>query len=220
MEGTPKVLSHPNHFPLKHLPMIPTTLAVADLPTAELGVLRGALLELICQVAYKEGDFTLSSGKKSDYYINGKQVTLHAQGGLMVARLLLSMLPTGTVGIGGLTLGADPMVSAVSIAGAYENQPVTPLIIRKEAKGHGTRAYIEGPELPQGSAVVILEDVVTTGASAMKAVERLRNAGYVVNDILALVDRQQGGQALYEKEGLAFRPIFTIAEIKAYSRTR
>lgn len=220
MEGTPKVLSHPNHFPLKHLPMIPITLAVADLPTAELGVLRGALLELICQVAYKEGDFTLSSGKKSDYYINGKQVTLHAQGGLMVARLLLSMLPTGTVGIGGLTLGADPMVSAVSIAGAYENQPVTPLIIRKEAKGHGTRAYIEGPELPQGSAVVILEDVVTTGASAMKAVERLRNAGYVVNDILALVDRQQGGQALYEKEGLAFRPIFTIAEIKAYSRTR
>jgi len=200
--------------------MIPTTLAVADLPTAELGALRGALLELICQVAYKEGDFTLSSGKKSDYYINGKQVTLHAQGGLMVARLLLSMLPTGTVGIGGLTLGADPMVSAISIAGAYENQPVTPLIIRKEAKGHGTRAYIEGPELPQGSTVVILEDVVTTGASAMKAVERLRNAGYVVNDILALVDRQQGGQALYEKEGLAFRPIFTIAEIKAYSRTR
>ena len=130
------------------------------------------------------------------------------------------MLPAGTVGVGGLTLGADPMVSAVSVAGAYENKPVTPLIIRKEAKGHGTRAYIEGPTLPVGSPVVILEDVVTTGASAMKAVERLRNAGYVVNDILALVDRQQGGEALYAKEELTFRPIFTIPEIKEHYSQR
>ncbi|MGD1867138.1 MAG: orotate phosphoribosyltransferase [Phormidesmis sp.] len=187
-----------------------------DIPSADLKTLRQALLELICDVAYKEGNFTLSSGKKSDYYINGKQVTLHAQGGLIVARILLSMLPTGTVAVGGLTLGADPMVSAVSIAGAYENKPVTPLIIRKEAKGHGTCAYIEGPTLPEGSPVVILEDVVTTGASALKAVERLRDAGYVVNDILALVDRQQGGEELYIKEGLNFRSIFTIPELKEY----
>lgn len=192
----------------------------ADLPTAELSAVRLALLDLICEVAYKEGDFTLSSGQKSTYYINGKQVTLHAQGALMVARLLLAMLPPGTVAVGGLTLGADPMVSAVSIVGAYEHQPVTPLIIRKEAKGHGTRAYIEGPDLPAGSLVTILEDVVTTGASAMQAVERLRAAGYVVNDILALVDRQQGGQALYAAEGLNFQPIFTIDELQAYGRDR
>ena len=191
----------------------------ADLPTTDLATLRQALLALICQAAYKEGDFTLSSGKKSDYYINGKQATLHHQGGLMVARLLLDMLPTGTVAVGGLTLGADPMGSAVSSAGAYENKPVSPLIIRKEAKGHGTRAYIEGPELPQGSKVTILEDVVTTGASALKAVERLREAGYVVEDILALVDRQQGGEELYAKEGLNFLPIFKIDEVKAYARS-
>ena len=191
-------------------------LSLTDLPTADMSTLRQALLNLICQVAYKEGDFTLSSGKKSDYYINGKQVTLHAQGGLMVARLLLNRLPAGTVGVGGLTLGADPMVSAISIAGAYENRPVTPLIIRKEAKGHGTRAYIEGPELPAGSAIVIVEDVVTTGASALQAVERLRQAGYQVNDVLALVDRQQGGQALYQSEGLSFQPIFTIAELQTH----
>ncbi|MEL6778401.1 MAG: orotate phosphoribosyltransferase [Cyanobacteria bacterium J06597_16] len=191
-----------------------------ELPTADLGTIRAALLDLICQVAYKEGDFTLSSGKKSTYYINGKQVTLHAQGALMVARLLLDMLPAGTVGVGGLTLGADPMVSAVGIVGAYENKPVTPLIIRKEAKGHGTRAYIEGPELPAGSSVTILEDVVTTGASAMKAVERLTEAGYEVNDILALVDRQQGGQELYEKEGLTFKPIFTIEELQTHWRSQ
>lgn len=202
------------------MPNAPADLPIAELPTADLATLRQALLDLICEVAYKAGDFTLSSGQKSDYYINGKQVTLHAHGGLMVARLLLDMLPAGTIGVGGLTLGADPMVSAVSIAGAYANRPVTPLIIRKEAKGHGTRAYIEGPELPEGSLVTILEDVVTTGASALKAVERLREAGYVVKDILALVDRQQGGEALYRKEGLNFRPIFSIDEIKQYSQSR
>lgn len=195
-------------------------LSTTELPTADISTLRSALLNLVCTAAYKEGDFTLSSGKKSEYYINGKQVTLHAQGGLMVARLLLDMLPVGTIGVGGLTLGADPMVSAVSIAGAYENKPVTPLIIRKEAKGHGTRAYIEGPTLPEGSPIVILEDVVTTGASALKAVERLRDAGYVVNDILALVDRLQGGRELYDQEGLNFRAIFTIDEIKTHFRSQ
>ncbi|EDX87596.1 orotate phosphoribosyltransferase [Synechococcus sp. PCC 7335] len=193
---------------------------LTELPTVDLTTLRQMLLELICQVAYKEGDFTLSSGQKSDYYINGKQVTLHAQGGLMVARVLLDMLPKSTVGVGGLTLGADPMVSAVSVAGAYEGRSITPLIIRKKAKGHGTQAYIEGPTLPEGSAVVILEDVVTTGASAMQAVERLRAAGYVVGEILSLVDRQQGGRTLYEAAGLSFRPIFTIEQIKAYWRSR
>ncbi|MEO0769486.1 MAG: orotate phosphoribosyltransferase [Cyanobacteria bacterium J06649_4] len=201
------------------MPNSPAAISIAELPTAELSTLRQSLLALICQVAYKEGDFTLSSGKKSDYYINGKEVTLHAQGGLMVARLLLDMLPADSVAVGGLTLGADPMVSAVSIAGAYAQQPVTPLIIRKEAKGHGTQAYIEGPSLPAGSVVTILEDVVTTGASALKAVERLRAVGYVVNDILALVDRQQGGEALYKENGLNFQPIFTLEEIKAYARS-
>ncbi len=197
------------------MPISPT-----DLPTADLSSVRSALLDLMCEVAYKEGDFTLSSGKKSTYYINGKQVTLHPQGALMVSRLLLDMLPKGTVGVGGLTLGADPMVSALSIVGAYENKPVTPLIIRKEAKGHGTRAYIEGPELPAGSSVVILEDVVTTGASALKAVERLKDAGYEVNNILALVDRNQGGQELYEREGLNFHPIFTIDDLQAHWKTK
>ncbi len=195
-------------------------ISLVDLPTADLASIRLALLDLLCEVAYKEGDFTLSSGQKSTYYINGKQVTLHAQGALMVARLLLDKLPAGTVGVGGLTLGADPMVSAVSIVGAYENKPVTPLIIRKEAKGHGTRAYIEGPTLPEGSLVTILEDVVTTGASAMQAVQRLRDAGYQVNDILALVDRQQGGQELYKKEGLNFQPIFTIEELQAHYQSQ
>jgi orotate phosphoribosyltransferase len=194
-------------------------LNAATLASAPVSELRAALLELICTVAYQEGEFTLSSGQKSAYYINGKQVTLHPQGGLMVGRILLDLLPTETVGVGGLTLGADPLVTAVSIVGAYQGRWMTPLIVRKEAKGHGTQAYIEGPGLPVGSPVVVLEDVVTTGQSALKAISRLRAAGYAVNQVLALVDRQQGGAELYAREGLGFQAVYTIAELQAHWRT-
>ena len=180
----------------------------------DLATLRQALLDLFCQVAYKEGDFVLSSGQRSTYYINGKQVTLHPQGGLAIGRLLLSMLPDATQAVAGLTLGADPMVTATSVVAAYEGRSIAPLIVRKEAKGHGTQAYIEGLTLPPNSAVVVLEDVVTTGQSALKAVERLRQAGYVVNDIIALVDRLQGGAELYEQQGLAFQSIFSIPDLQ------
>jgi orotate phosphoribosyltransferase len=180
----------------------------------DLSFLRQELLDLFCQLAYQTGNFVLSSGKHSSYYINGKQVTLHAQGALAIGQLLLSRLPVGTQAVAGLTLGADPIVSAVSVVSAYENQPLPALIIRKEPKGHGTRAYIEGPTLAAGSKVVVLEDVVTTGQSALKAVERLRQADYTVNQIIALVDRQQGGAELYQQEGLKFEAIFSIPEIQ------
>ncbi|MBP5974683.1 orotate phosphoribosyltransferase [Brasilonema sp. CT11] len=172
------------------------------------------LLDLLCQLAYKEGDFVLSSGQRSSYYINGKQVTLHPQGALAIGRILLSMLQLETQAVAGLTLGADPIVSAVSVVSAYENRPIPALIIRKEAKGHGTRAYIEGPSLPEGAKVVVLEDVVTTGQSAMKAVDRLREAGYTVNKVISLVDRQQGGAELYQQAGLQFNAVYTIKEIQ------
>ncbi len=187
--------------------------------TADLSALRTYLLELFVKLAYKEGDFTLSSGQKSSYYINGKQVTLRADGALAIGRLLLSMLPPNTEGVAGLTLGADPIVSAVSVVSAYENCPIPALIIRKEAKGHGTQAYIEGPTLSPGATVVVLEDVVTTGKSAMLAVERLRAVGYTVNTIVALVDREQGGAAFYESQGLTFQALFSITEIqKSYQK--
>lgn len=133
----------------------------------------------------------------------------------MVGRLLLDKLPTDVQAVAGLTLGADPIVTAVSVVGAFCDRPVTPLIVRKEAKGHGTQAYIEGPSLSAGASVVVLEDVVTTGQSAWKAVERLRAAGYTVDTVLALVDRQQGGQEFYASKGLKFEALFAIADIKA-----
>ncbi|WP_204139694.1 orotate phosphoribosyltransferase [Halomicronema sp. CCY15110] len=188
--------------------------SVLGLTTLPLAAVRDRLLDLFCEVAYKEGDFTLSSGQKSTYYINGKQVTLHPAGGMMMGRLLLDLIPREVAAVAGLTLGADPMVSGVSIVGAYSDRPITPLIVRKEAKGHGTQAYIEGPTLPAGASVIVLEDVVTTGQSAWKAVERLRGAGYTVDTILALVDRQQGGREFYESKGLKFEALFAIADIK------
>lgn len=182
--------------------------------TSDLTALRQQLLDLFCKLAYQSGDFVLSSGQRSSYYINGKQVTLHPQGALAIGRILLSMLPTDTQAVAGLTLGADPIVSAVSVVSAYENRPIPALIIRKEAKGHGTKAYIEGPNLPEGAKVVVLEDVVTTGQSAMKAVERLRGAGYSVDQVISLVDREQGGAEFYQSVGLKFEAVFSIQEIQ------
>lgn len=190
------------------------TESLSTIPTMDLAALRQQLLDLLCQVAYQEGDFVLSSGQKASYYINGKQVTLHPWGGLAVGRVLLPFVPPETQAVAGLTLGADPIVTAVSIAGALANRPLTALIVRKETKGHGTRAYIEGPSLPEGSAVTVLEDVVTTGQSAMKAVDRLREAGYQVNGVVALVDRQQGGAEFYQQAGLPFQAVFTIPDLQ------
>ena len=186
--------------------------------TADLTTLRQLLLDLFCQLAYQEGDFVLSSGQRSAYYINGKQVTLHPQGALAIGRILLSQLSTDTQAVAGLTLGADPIVTAVSVVSAYENRPIPGLIVRKEAKGHGTMAYIEGPSLAPGSSVVVLEDVVTTGQSALKAVERLQQAGYSVKQVIALVDRQQGGAELYKSSGLKFQSVFSISQIQERSR--
>ena len=189
-------------------PNFPAVLA-ADLITV-----KQQLLDLICTDAYKEGDFVLSSGQQSTYYINGKLVTLHPQGGQMVGRVMLDYLDSSVVGVGGLTLGADPILTAVSVVAAYEERAITPLIVRKEAKGHGTQAYIEGPVLPEKSNVVILEDVVTTGQSAMKAIVRLRDAGYTVNQVISLVDRQQGGAEYYAQAQIDFKAVYKISEIQ------
>ena len=186
----------------------------ASLATASLAELRQILLDLLCTKAYKEGDFTLSSGQKSSYYINGKLVTLDPIGAIALGRLLLQELAPATAAVAGLTLGADPMVSAISMMSAYGDAPIPGLIIRKEAKGHGTQVYIEGPLPPVGSTIAVIEDVVTTGQSALKAVSRLQDAGYQVNQVLALVDREQGGAALYQSVGLDFKALFAIPDLQ------
>jgi len=186
--------------------------------------LREILLALLCKNAYTAGDFVLSSGQRSSYYINCKKVSLAAEGALAIGRLLFSLLPEDTAGVAGLTLGADPLVTAVSLVSALENRPIPGLIIRKEAKGHGTQAYLEGPQLESQAKIEDYkaemqgmqeeEDVVTTGKSAMQAVERLQGVGYQVEQIIALVDREQGGAAFYQGQGLNFKAVFSIRDLQ------
>lgn len=179
---------------------------------------RVTLLHLLATEAYQEGDFTLSSGQKSSYYLNGKPVSLSAEGALAIGQLFFSLLPDEIEAVAGLTLGADPLVSAVTVVSAYEKRPLSGIIVRKQPKGHGTNAYLEGKKLPSKAKVVVLEDVVTTGNSALFAVEQLQTVGYEVTEILAIVDREQGGKELYQEKGIKFQALFSINEVQKYAK--
>jgi orotate phosphoribosyltransferase len=109
--------------------------------------------------------------------------------------MLLSQVDKDAVAVGGLTLGADPLVSGVTVVCGLDNINLSGLIVRKKAKGHGTGAWIEGPELPEGSVVTVLEDVITTGGSSIEAVKRIRDAGYKVNRVVSIIDRQENSEA-------------------------
>ena len=155
--------------------------------------MKDELLKMLKESAYKKGEFTLSSGKSSDHYVNCKPVTLTGRGLTLASMMLLEHVNTRVVA--GLTLGADPLVSGVAVCSALDMRLVDALIVRKEAKGHGTKAWIEGPEIPEGTKITVLEDVITTGGSAIKAAEKLRDAGYIVNRVVAIVNRQEGTEA-------------------------
>ena len=155
--------------------------------------MKEELLKLLKKNAYKKGEFTLSSGKTSEHYVNCKPVTLSGRGLTLVSLSMLMYVDTGYVA--GLTLGADPLVSGVSLVSALDSKMVNGLIVRKEAKGHGTQAWIEGPLPKEGTKITVLEDVITTGGSAIQAVKRLRDAGYEVKRVVAIVDRQENGEA-------------------------
>ena len=175
--------------------------------------LRRKLLVLIRKQSYREGDFTLASGQKSRFYINLKATTLHPEGAFLIGKLTLDLLKRTTLkcdGVGGLTLGADPIATAVSLAGREAGIFLPAFIVRKESKGHGTNEFIEGVEnFEPGASLLILEDVTTTGASALKAAERLQAQGYRVAAVLTVVDREQGGREAVEKKGYRFFSLCT-----------
>ena len=177
---------------------------------------REDFIALLKEKAYRRGDFTLSSGKKSEHYVNCKPVTLQSDALLFISWCILECLDEDTVAVGGLTLGADPLVSGVAMASAIDGEKsVDGLIVRKEPKGHGTAAWIEGPLPPKGSKVTVLEDVITTGGSAIKAAEKLRDAGYIVERVVAIVDRQEGKEAYdaMENAGLDVVSLFLLEEL-------
>ena len=173
--------------------------------------MKEELLELLKKHAYKKGEFKLSSGKTSEHYVNCKPVTLTGRGLTLTSLMMLKEVKTKVVG--GLTLGADPLVSGVSLVSALDGRMVNALIIRKEPKGHGTEAWIEGLLPLKGTQVTVLEDVVTTGGSAIKAAEKLRDAGYVVDRVVSIVDRQEGGEDAIIEAKLELHSLFTLEEL-------
>ena len=171
--------------------------------------MKERLLQLLKTDAYRKGEFTLSSGATSEHYVNCKPVTLNGYGLKLACYLFMDHLDTSAKAVGGLTLGADPLVSGVAMLSEMNG-----LIIRKEPKGHGTGAWIEGPDIPEGSKVTVLEDVVTTGGSSVGAVKKLRDNGFVVDSIVTIIDRQElGSHAIIEQAGIKLTSIFTLNDL-------
>jgi orotate phosphoribosyltransferase len=172
--------------------------------------LKSRLARILLDKSYLEKQVTLTSGKKSSYYFDCKQTALHPEGGYLIGRLLLEMLGSQVQGVGGLTLGADPLVSAVSVVSYLENRPLPAFIVRKKPKGHGTGSYLEGlANFRDGDKVAVLEDVVTTGSSLLTACERVRQAGLEIVQVLCLLDREEGGRESLQAQGYDLETLFT-----------
>ena len=176
---------------------------------------RNEFLALLKEEAYKKGDFKLSSGRKSEHYVNCKPVTLQGDALMFISWCMFECIEDDCDAVGGLTLGADPLVAGVPIVAAIEERPMDGLIVTKEPKRHGTKAWIEGPVLPEGSKVTVLEDVVTTGESSLFAVEKLRDAGYIVERVVCIVNRQEGNEAreLMESKGIRLISLFKLEDL-------
>ena len=175
---------------------------------------RKTLLHLLKERAYKHGEFTLSSGKETEHYINCKPVTLSCEGNALVSHLMIEHVESDSKAVGGLTLGADPLVCGVAQKAYYSGKHIDALIVRKNPKGYGTKEVIEGHKPPKGSVVTVLEDVTTTGSSALKAVKVLRDAGYIVNRVVAIVNRcEMPHDLVWDKNNLEFVSLFTLEEV-------
>ncbi|QDT16821.1 orotate phosphoribosyltransferase [Alienimonas californiensis] len=171
---------------------------------------KDALHALILERALKFGDFTLASGQKSSHYLDGKQVALHAEGLRLISAGFLELAADWEYdAVGGMSIGADPLIGGVLCLS--DRTDLVGAMIRKEAKGHGTGRYVEGP-LQGGQRVLIVEDVVTTGGSSLKAIERLREFGAEICGVVAIVDRLQGGDAAFEAAGVPLKSLFTVRD--------
>ena len=176
---------------------------------------RALLLQLLAERAYRHGQFTLASGRTSSHYVNCKPVSLSGPGLALLSAQMLALVEPEAAAVAGLTLGADPLVSGVAQAAALAGRQLDALIVRKEAKGHGTGAWLEGPLPAAGGVITVLEDVVTTGGSSLKAVHQLRDAGYTVNRVVTIVDRQEGGQEAMANAGLELCSLFLLEHVAA-----
>ena len=175
------------------------------------------LKKIIIEKSYRKGTFKLTSGQTSDFYIDGKQTTLSAEGAYLCGKLFFEIIKRQMApidAVGGMTLGADPLVTAASIVSYLEGAPIPAFIVRKESKKHGTEQFIEGrSNLPEGCTVALVEDVVTTGGTLIKVIDRVEAQGYKVGLIMTVVDRQEGGAEALAGKGYRLEAIFTKTEI-------
>ena len=172
--------------------------------------MRGRLARLLLEKSYRAGEVTLTSGRKSDYYFDCKQTALHPEGGWLIGNLLFDLLPADIVGVGGMTLGADPLVTAVSIASFLRARPLPAFIVRKASKGHGTNQFLEGlSNFQPGDTVALLEDVVTTGGTLLTVIDRVQDAGLKIGAVVTVLDRNEGGAAKLAERGIPLLSIFS-----------
>ncbi len=174
---------------------------------------RAQLLKLLREQALQRGNFTLASGQQSDYYIDGKLVSFHPQGAYLSARLILELIRGDEVdAVGGMALGAVPMACAVAVLSAGEPRPLAAFTVRKESKGHGSQKRIEGYLQPNWR-VVLLEDVISTGNSTLKAIEQVERVGARVVKVVALLDRLMGAQERLSQAGYPLVSLFTRCDL-------
>jgi orotate phosphoribosyltransferase len=175
----------------------------------DLAAIRDELHALLYSRSFQFGDFVLRSGRRSDFYFDGKQVTLDGRGLYLVSRLILQRChELGVSAVGGMTLGADPIAAGVAaLSGLEDPQPLRAYIVRKELKDHGTGKAIEGPALAAGQRVALVEDTITTGGAVLQAYERVVETGADVVEAIVIVDREEGGREALAERGV---PLFTL----------
>jgi orotate phosphoribosyltransferase len=182
----------------------------------ETKAMKDRLTELVLQKAFRYSEepiFKLVSGKMSNYYFNCKAVTLHPEGMYLIGNIIFEMIKDLDVkGIGGLTLGADPIADAVAYTSYVKRKPIEAFVVRKSAKSHGTMQWIEG-NIGKGDSVVIVDDVITTGKSTIEAINRAKEAGLEIIRVIALIDRQEGGRENIEAQGFAVVPVLAREEV-------
>jgi orotate phosphoribosyltransferase len=178
--------------------------------------MRARLVELLKQLSYRRVKVVLASGRESDFYVDGKQTTLNAEGAWVVGNLVFEALKPEVVGVGGLVIGADPIASATAAVSFSRGRPVHAFLVRKEAKKHGTGRFVEGRgNLPDGSPVCILEDTTTTGTSMLEAVDRAEAEGLRVVQCLTIVDREEGAAEALAARGFALTSLVRRHELEA-----
>jgi orotate phosphoribosyltransferase len=173
---------------------------------------RQALQELVREQALQFGDFTLASGKQASFYLDCRKVTLEASGARLIGAGMLDLLADNMPPlVGGMAIGADPITASILTLAGMQSIPLRGIIVRKEAKTHGTGKFVEGPYEP-GEQVVIVEDVVTTGGSSLLAIERCEAVGLKVNRVLAIIDRLEGGREAFAAKGYELTTLFTVRD--------